>query len=95
MGLYRLTNIPKSGNGMEIRGIVRDENIIIAAARRDAAPNDYAIMGTTMVGDHMLARGDDLRRMVAADLVAAISAARDAGYEQARADIRYALGIRE
>lgn len=62
MGIFQLTNVPTEASGLEIRGIVEGENISIVQAKPRAGPNDYLRMTSTYVGDHMLAKPDDLRR---------------------------------
>lgn len=91
--MYRLVNVPTETSELEINGIVDGETIRIVCQAKGSAPSDYIIMTDTYVGDHMFAKPADLRRMYANDLASAIRMARDAGYAQAQAEIRAALGI--
>lgn len=97
MGLYRVVNVPTEQSGMEIEGVVEGENVLVIARARgpDSKWRDgkSRLITETLVGDHMLIRPHDLRRMYASDLASAIRLARDAGYGQAQAVIRAALGI--
>jgi hypothetical protein len=93
VGLYQLTNVPTAASGLEVKVIVNGENIDIVCAKPHAAPNDYLRMTSTFVGDHMLAQPAALREMYGRDLAMVISKARDAGYAQAKAEIRAALGV--
>jgi hypothetical protein len=91
--LYQLTNVPTKASDLEIKGIVNGENIKVVCAKRNAAPGDWLMMTDTHVGDHMLGKPEELRKMYADDLATAIRMGRDAGYEQAKAEIRAALGV--
>jgi hypothetical protein len=93
-GMYQLTNVPTATSALEIKGIVNGENVKIVCAKRNAAPDDWVMMTDTYVGDHMLAAPAALRQMYANDLAMAIRMARDAGYEQAKAEIRQVLGVK-
>lgn len=92
--MWDLTNVPPaSAKEIELRVIVEGPEIKIVRAKKHAAENDWVRMGYVFVGDHMLAKPDDLRKMIGDNIVAAILRARDAGYAQAKAEIRAALGI--
>ena len=91
--MYRLTNVPTEASGLEIKGVVDGEKIKVVCAKPHAAPNDWVMMTDTFVGDHMLAKPADLRRMYAEALATAIRMGRDAGYQQAKAEIRRVLGV--
>jgi hypothetical protein len=93
MGIHSLTNVPTAASKVEIRTVVDGENVMIVSASKYAEPDDYLVMTSTFIGNHMMAKPDDLRRMYASDLAIAIALARDAGYHQAKAEIRDALGI--
>lgn len=93
VSIYQLTNVPSAASGLEIKAVVDGEAIRIVCAKRYAAADDYVIMTTAFVGDHMLKMPDDLRRMYGDDLTTVIRFARDIGYAQAQADIQAALGI--
>lgn len=93
--MHRLTNVPTKDQDreIEIRVVVDGSNIKIVRAKRDAAKDDWAGMTEVYVGDHMLSRPDDLRRMIGDAVASAIRLGRDAGYNQAKREIRNALGI--
>lgn len=93
MGIHQLTNVPTKDSKIEIRPIVDGETIKIVAAERHAAPNDYSVMTTTFIGNHMMEKPELLREMYARDLATVIQYARDAGYRQAQIDICRALGL--
>ena len=93
MGLYNLTNVPTEASGLEIKEIINGENIKIVCAAKHAAPDDWLMMTSTYVGDHMFKMPDEMRKMYASDIISAIRMARRAGYNQAKAEIRAALGI--
>lgn len=94
--MWSLVNVPPAcAKEIKIRAIVEDETIKIVRAKKSATENDWLGMGDFFVGDHMLARPDDLRQMIGRELVSAIIMARDAGYAQAQAEIRDALGIKQ
>ena len=91
--MHSLTNVPTAASGLEIKGRVDGNDISVVCAKRHAPENDYLRMTSTFVGDHMLGKPDDLRQMYARDLATAIRMGRDAGYEQAKAEIRRVLGV--
>jgi hypothetical protein len=91
VGICQLTNVPTAASKLEIRAIVEGENIDIVCSERNS--ENYIRMTSTFVGDHMLAKPEDLRRMYADDLATAIRLARDAGYRQAKAELRTWLDI--
>ena len=94
--MWSLTNVPPaSAKEIEMRAIVEGQNIKIVRAKKHAAENDWVRMVDFFVGDHMLAKPDDLRQMIGDNIIAAILRARDAGYAQAKAEIRSALGIEQ
>lgn len=95
MGIYSLANVPAKSDDLEIKGVVEGEQIYVIRAEKGSKWRDgrSVMMTSTLVGEHMLARPDDLRRMYADDLATVIRLARDAGYAQALADVRGALGI--
>lgn len=97
MGLHSLTNVPSAASGLEIKPFVEGETIYIVCAPKNGKWRDgnSVSMTTTFVGDHMLEKPQALREMYAHDLALVISMARDAGYAQAQAEIRAALGIRD
>lgn len=98
MGIYSLTNAPhRKHDKLHIVGVVKGENIhIICTTNQNLKewPDGHSVsMTSTFVGDHMLSKPEALRQMYANDLATVIRLARDAGYEQARAEIREVLGI--
>jgi hypothetical protein len=92
--LYQLTNVPTKASDLEIKGIVNGKNIKIVCAKRNAALDDWLMMTNAFVSDLMLAEPELLRKMYADDLATAIRMGRDAGYEQAKAEIRHVLGVK-
>jgi hypothetical protein len=95
MSIVSLTNVPSKDSNMEIRGHVEGENIYIIAAVKGSKWRDghSVSMTTDFIGDHMMQKPHDLRQMYADSLAAAIRLGREAGYAQAQADIRAALGV--
>lgn len=90
--MHSLTNVPTKASGLEIRGIADGEQIDVVCMSDNG--RDWSRMTTAYLGDHMLAKPAELRRMYANDLATAIRMGRDAGYEQAKAEIRAVLGVR-
>ena len=97
--MHSLTNVPTANmdRDYEIAGIIDGPDVRIVCRRRHPrerdAIGDCVTMTTTLIGDHMLANPQMLREMYARDLATAIRMGRDAGYHQAKAEIRSALGI--
>lgn len=99
MGLYNLTNVPRaSAKNLHIGWAVKGEMVhILCTVNQNTKewPDGQGVsMTSVLVGDHMFSNPEALRQMYASDLVTAIQLARDAGYEQARAEIREALGVK-
>lgn len=96
MSIYSLVNVPRANGKLEIRGYVEGENIYIVAGERGSKWRDgnCVQMTNTFIGNHMLSMPDALRQMYADDIATAIRMGRDAGYAQAKAEIREALGIK-
>jgi hypothetical protein len=96
MGLYSLVNVPRANDKVEIVGHVDGENVYVLCAEKGSTWRDgrSTAMANTLVGDHMLSKPADLRRMYADDLATVIRLARDAGYSQAMADVRSLIGAK-
>lgn len=90
MGVYSLTNVPTAQSKLEIKGFVEGELVYVLCCEKDSLGRDGRSSGmtSTFVGDHMLAKPAELRRMYADDLANAVRLGRDAGYEQAKAELR-------
>lgn len=91
--MYNLTNVPTAASGVPINGEVDGETVRIVCGK-DAYGAGGTMMTSTTVGDHMLKNPDALRKMYANDLATAIRLGRDAGYAQAKAEIRRVLGVK-
>ena len=92
MGLYSITNMPTALSGLEISGSADGELITIWA--EDENGKGKWRMTDTYIGDHMLTKPAELRQMIAQEIAAAITKARDIGYQQALAQIRSTLGVK-
>lgn len=92
--MYRLVNVPSAKASLSIEGRVNGMSAeVVCVDPKAEAPFNRTGMADLYIGDHMLAKPNDLRKMVADALAFAVRAGRDAGYSQAQADIRQALGV--
>jgi len=95
--MHSLTNVPTEKSGHRIVGFARGENIDIRCLeklpRGDMDPG--VNMTSWYIGDHMFKPENQqhLREAVANVIATAIRMGRDAGYAQAKAEIREALGV--
>jgi hypothetical protein len=94
--MYSLVNVPTAASGVEIKGVVEGDHILIIAAEKGSKWRDghSVMMADTWLGEHVLSAPEFLRQKYADDLATAIRMGRDAGYAQALADIRHLLGIK-
>lgn len=95
--MYSVVNIPHASNKRaELTAFAEDGHAKVKVVDPGIEP-PYNACGVCdmFIGDHMFEpdKRDDLRMMVARALVTAIEKGRDAGYRQAQADIRNALGV--
>lgn len=95
--MYRVVNVPHASNKRaQLTPSVENETVYIKIIDPQTAPPFNATGVCDMfIGDHMFTADmrDALRMMVGRALVTAIEQGRDAGYSQAQADIRKALGV--
>ena len=94
--MYSIVNIPHASNKRaELTASVDGGHARVRVVDPKGEP-PYNSCGVCdlFIGDHMFEpdKRDDLRMMVARAFVTAIEKGRDAGYAQAQADIRAALG---
>lgn len=93
--MHSLVNVPTAKSGLEIQGYVAEQTVYIICAERGATFRDGRSVAMTdvFIGDHLLHDPNALREMIARDLATAIRLARDAGYAQAKAELRGWLEI--
>ena len=87
-----MTNIPREQAG-DIHSKVEGAEVRIFATK-NGRPDSTLGMASIHIGDHMFADPIALREMYGRDTVAAIEKGREAGYLQARFDIRMAISAR-
>ena len=94
--MHRLVNVPHKNSKSEIRAVVEGNQITIIAADPGSTWRDgHSVMMTDeYIGDHMLAKPQELRELVGRSLAIAIEMARDIGYAQAMADVRGLIGAK-
>lgn len=96
--MHRIVNIPHADNTRaRLTASVENETAYVKVID----PNEVSPINATgvcemFIGEHMFEpdKRDCLRMMVAKAIVFAIQRGRDAGYSQAQADIRGALGVK-
>jgi hypothetical protein len=92
-----IVNIPHASNARAVltASVEHDHAKVTVVDPKMEMPYNSCGVCDLYIGDHMLEppMRDGLRKMVADALVTAIAKGRDAGYVQAQADIRKALGI--
>lgn len=95
--MYRIVNIPHANNKRAelIASVDQGHAKVTVVDSQGTPPYNSCGVCDLYIGDHMFEpeKRDDLRMMVGRALVLAIEKGRDAGYAQAQADIRGALGI--
>jgi hypothetical protein len=84
-----LVNVPTRDSKTEIFPAVKYCTIEIRAGSAEHSLR----MGDCYLSEHLIARPDDLRLWVGRTIAAAIIQAREAGYRQALASVRSAIGI--
>lgn len=94
-----IVNIPHADNKRaELTAFVENDHAKVKIVDPKVEPlyNSTGVC-SLYIGPHMFEADmhDHLRRMVAEAIVAAIREGREAGYSQAQADIRKALGVKE
>jgi len=95
--MYSVVNIPHAENKRAVLSGSADAGhakVRVVDPKIDPPYNSCGVCDL-FIGEHMFEpeNRDHLRKMVADALVTAIEKGRDAGYAQAQADIRKALGI--
>jgi hypothetical protein len=90
--MHQLTNVPTEASLCRIEASVNGETIEIRCVEKRGDRPGIG-MSSLYVGDHMLSKPEALRQMIGDAICLAIRAGRDAGYHQAKAEIRAALGI--
>lgn len=95
--MYSVVNIPHADNKRaELTASVDSGHAKVTVVDpKIEPPYNFCGVCDLYIGEHMFEpdKRDDLRMMVARALVTAIEKGRDAGYSQAQANIRAALGI--
>ena len=94
--MHSLANVPTKTSGLHICTQVDGPAIHILRSLEPTAKwgDGKSILMTSLhVGDHMMQKPNDLREMYGRDIAMAIRLGRDAGYAQAQADIKAALGL--
>lgn len=88
MSIHRLVNVPTSKSGLEIKAVIEGEHVFIIAAEKDSTWRDgHSVLITdTYINNGVLT--ERMRQLYADDLARAIQMARDAGYRQAREELR-------
>lgn len=91
--MYQIANIPSEKSRCQIKARVDGESIDIRCVDE---PGTVGLGMTSLyVGDHMLGKPEALRQMIGDTICFAIRAGRDAGYAQAKAEIRRTLGLKD
>ena len=93
--MYRLVNVPHHTSRCKVETRIKNGSVHIVLHDPKIEKKEFADLGMCdlYIGEHMFDKPDELRKMVGDAMRYLILEARDAGYRQAQADIRGALGM--